>query len=165
MKAKPKELKIELRGDNEVVVTRYFSAPRKLVFDCHTQPELMRRWLIGPPGMTLEIRQHELKAGGRYLYVYADREGKAMGVYGKFLEVLSPEKVANTENYAMDMSQYNPNTPEDPNATVEAHTFTSEGEMTLMTHVSRYASAEVRKMVLESGAGMVGFRYMKNSIK
>ena len=153
MKSEQKEAKMELRGDTEVVLTRYFAAPRELVFDCHTKPELMRRWLIGPPGMVLETCQNDLKVGGRYLYVYADKDGNKVGVYGKFTEVKVPEKFANTENYAMDMSAFNPDAPEDPNATVESRTFTMEGRKTLMTHTVKYASAEVRKMMLESGAG------------
>ena len=43
MKADQKELKMELRGESEIVFTRHFAAPRELVFDCHTKPELMRR--------------------------------------------------------------------------------------------------------------------------
>ena len=43
MKTDNKEMKMELRGEKEVVLTRYFAAPRELVFDCHTKPELMRR--------------------------------------------------------------------------------------------------------------------------
>lgn len=152
MKTEQRELKIELRGDTEVVMTRYFAAPRQLVFDCHTKPDLMRRWLIGPPDMVLDILENDLKVGGKYLYVYADPKGNKMGVYGKFLEVIVPEKVANTENYAMDMAAFNPNAPEDPAATVESRIFTTEGALTLMTHLSKYASAEIRKMVLESGA-------------
>lgn len=153
MKPEKKEARMELRGETEVVLRRYFAAPRELVFDCHTKPELMRRWLIGPPGMVLETCENDLKTGGRYLYVYAGADGNKVGVYGKFLEVNIPEKFANTENYAMDMSVFNPNAPEDPNATVESRTFTAEGKGTLMTHVCKYASAEVRKMMLESGAG------------
>jgi len=152
MKPGQQELKIELRGETEVIMTRYFDAPRQLVFDCHTKPELMRRWLIGPPNMKLEIREHDLKAGGKYLYVYAGTEGQAMGVYGKFLEVIEPEGVSNTENYAMDMAVFDPQAPEDAAATVESRTFTAEGTLTLLRHVTRYASAEIRKMVLESGA-------------
>ncbi len=152
MKTDPKELKIELRGETEVLMTRYFAAPRQLVFDCHTKPDLMRRWLIGPPGMVLDIREHDLKAGGKYLYVYSDARGNAMGVHGKFIEVRTPERVANTENYAMDMAAFDAHAPEDPNATIESRTFTSEGNLTLVTHVSKYASSEIRKMVLESGA-------------
>ncbi|WP_411822682.1 SRPBCC domain-containing protein [Leptospira sp. 'Mane'] len=152
MKAEQKEVKVELRGETEAVFTRYFAAPRELVFDCHTKPELMRQWLIGPEDMVLETCEQDLKVGGKYLYLYADSNGNKSGVYGTFLEVVAPEKVANTENYVMDISTFNPNGPEDPNATVESRTFTTEGAATLLTHVCRYASAEMRKMMLESGA-------------
>lgn len=152
MKTEKKELKIERRGETEVVMTRYFTAPRELVFDCHTKPELMRRWLIGPDGNGPVSIEQDLKVGGKYLYTYAGPDGANMGVYGHFLEVNRPEQVANSENYAMDLSAFNPNAPEDPNATVESRTFTSEANGTLMTHVARYASAEICKMVLGSGA-------------
>ena len=152
MKTNQKEMKVELRGETEVVMTRYFAAPRKLVFDCFTKPELMLRWLIGPPGAVLEKCEVDLRAGGKYLYVYATAEGK-MGVYGKFLEVVVPEKVSNDENYAMDMAAFNPNAPDDPNATVEARTFTSEGDLTLLTHVTRFGSAEVRKEMIGAVEG------------
>lgn len=156
MKTEQNEVKMELQGETEVVLRRYFAAPRELVFDCHTKPELMRRWLIGPPGMKLETIENDLRVGGKYLYVYADSSGKKMGVYGNFVDVMVPEIVANTENYAMDMATFDANAPEDPNATVESRKFTTEGKGTLMTHVCKYASAEIRTMMLESGAGPDG---------
>lgn len=156
MKSEQKEVNMELRGDREVVLRRYFAAPPQLVFDCHTKPDLMRRWLIGPPGMSLETLENDLRVGGKYLYVYADSKGNKAAVYGTFREVIVPQKVANTENYAMDMSTFDRNAAEDPNATVESRSFETEGSGTLMTHVVKYASAEVRKMMLESGAGPDG---------
>lgn len=156
MKTEAKDLKMELRGDTEVVLTRYFAAPRELVFDCHTKPELMRRWLSGPEGYTMESCEVDLKVGGRYLYVFGNTAGHRGGVYGSFREVSVPEKVSNTENYAMDMSAFKPDTPEDPNAMVESRTFTTEGKGTLLTHVCRYSSAAVRKEMIESGAGPDG---------
>ena len=152
MKTESKEVKMELRGETEVVFKRTFAAPRQLVFDCHTKPDLMRRWLIAPEGMVLETCEQDLKVGGKYLYLYADAKGNKAGVYGKFREVIAPEKVANTENFVMDMSTFDPNVPEDPNVTVESRTFTTEGNVTLMTHVYSYSSAEVRKMMIDSGA-------------
>ena len=153
MNTNSKELKMEERGETELLVTRYFDAPRELVFDCHTKPDLMRKWLIGPPGMVLEVCENDLRVGGKYLYVYVDKDKNKIGVYGHFTEVNVPEKFANTENYAMDMASFNPNDIEDQNATLESRSFISEGSGTLMTHVCIYASAEIRKMVLESGAG------------
>lgn len=152
MKADQRELKIELRGETEVVMTRYFAAPRQLVYDCHTKPELMQKWLIGPPDTVLSIAKNDVRTGGKYLYVYTSKDGGKMGVFGTFLDVVAPGKISNSENYAMDLSIFAPNAPEDPNATVETRTFTEEGEFTLLTHVSKYASAEIRKMMLESGA-------------
>ncbi|MCG6140578.1 MULTISPECIES: SRPBCC family protein [Leptospira] len=146
------EVKMEHRGETEVVFTRYFDAPRELVFDCHTKPDLMRRWLIGPEGMVLETCEQDLKVGGKYLYLYMDAKGNKSGVYGSFREVIVPERLANTENYIMDMSTFDPSAPENPNATFESRTFTTEGNRTLMTHLCRYASAEVCKMMVESGA-------------
>lgn len=152
MKTEKKELKLEIRGEAEVVMTRHFAAPRELVFDCHTKPELMRRWLIGPDGNGPVSIEHDLKAGGKYLYVYAGPDGNKMGVYGHFLEVNRPERISNSENYAMDLSTFDPKAPEDANATFESRTFVSEGNDTIMTHVAKYASAEICKMVLGSGA-------------
>lgn len=152
MNTNKNEVKLERRGEREVVFTRYFDAPRELVFDCHTKPEFMKRWLIGPEGMVLDTCKQDLKVGGKYLYLYADQKGNKSGVYGTFREVVVPETLANTENYIMEMSDFNPNAPEDPNATFESRTFTTEGKRTLMTHLCRYASAEVCKMMVESGA-------------
>lgn len=155
MKADQKEVKIELRGETEVVLTRYFSAPRQLVFDCFTKPELILRWLTGPEGWTLVTCENDLRVGGRYLYVFADSNGNKMGIYGKFLEVIVPEKFANNENYATDMSTFNPDGPENPDATVESRTFTTEGSLTLLTHVWKYASAEAREMELGAADGWI----------
>ncbi|MBM9589758.1 SRPBCC domain-containing protein [Leptospira sp. 201903075] len=152
MKSEKKEAKMELRGETEVVFTRYFAAPRELVFDCHTKPDLMRRWLIGPEGMVLDTCEQDLRVGGKYLYLYADANGNKGGVYGTFREVVVPEKFSNTENYVMDMSTFDPNAPEDPNVTIESRTFTTEGNTTLMTHVYRFSSAEVRTTMIECGA-------------
>jgi hypothetical protein len=74
MKTEQKEVKMELKGETEVVFTRFFAAPRELVFDCHTKPELMRRWLTGPEGMVLETCEQDLKSGGKYLYLYGDQK-------------------------------------------------------------------------------------------
>lgn len=146
------EVKLVRRSDTEVVFTRYFDAPRELVFDCHTKPELMRRWLIGPEGMVLDTCEQDLRVGGKYLYLYADEKGNKSGVYGTFREVVIPETLANTENYILDMASFDANAPEDANATFESRTFTIEGKRTLMTHLCRYVSPDICKMMVESGA-------------
>lgn len=152
MNSKQNEVKIIRKSETEVVFQRYFDAPKELVFDCHTKPELMRRWLIGPEGMVLDTCEQDLRVGGKYLYLYADQKGNKSGVYGTFREVVVPETLSNTENYIMDMATFDAAAPEDPNATFESRTFETEGKRTLMTHLCRYASSDICKMMVESGA-------------
>ena len=59
----PRKLKIEARGERELVMTRAFDAPRKLVFDAHTKPELIKRWMLGPPGWSMPICDVDLRVG------------------------------------------------------------------------------------------------------
>ena len=48
-------LKVTARGDREIVMTRAFDAPRAMVFDAYTKPELVRRWLLGPAGWSMPV--------------------------------------------------------------------------------------------------------------
>jgi len=59
-------LKITARGDREIVMTRVFDAPRHLVFEAFTKPELLKRWLLGPPGWSMPVCEIDLRVGGRY---------------------------------------------------------------------------------------------------
>ena len=56
--------KVTTPFDCEVVVTRTFDAPRKLIFDALTKPECVKRWLPGPPGWSMPIREIDLRIGG-----------------------------------------------------------------------------------------------------
>ena len=53
----PDTFQITTPGDREIRITRDFRAPRQLVFDAFTKPELVRRWLLGPPGWTMPDRK------------------------------------------------------------------------------------------------------------
>src|SRR5271169_5383315 len=92
--------KIAARGDCEIVVTRVFDAPRRLVFDAFTKPELVRRWLLGPDGWTMPVCEIDLKVGGAYRYVWRKESvGLEMGMGGVFREIISPEKLVATEKF------------------------------------------------------------------
>jgi uncharacterized protein YndB with AHSA1/START domain len=60
-------MKLTTRGDREIVITRAFDAPRKLVFDAFTKPELVKQWLLGPDGWSMPVCEIDLKVGGKYL--------------------------------------------------------------------------------------------------
>ena len=90
-------LKLTAPGDREVVMTRVFDAPRDLVFEAMTKPELLKRWFFGPDGWSLEVCEIDLKAGGAYRYVWRGPDGTLMGMGGVFREVKAPERFVATE--------------------------------------------------------------------
>ena len=59
-------LKLATRGEREIVMTREFNAPRRLLFDAFTKPELVKQWLLGPPGWSMPVCEIDLKVGGKY---------------------------------------------------------------------------------------------------
>ena len=72
----PGNLKLTTRGDREIVITRAFDAPRKLVFDALTKPKLVKRWLLGPDGWSMPVCEIDLKVGGKCRYVWQrDKDG------------------------------------------------------------------------------------------
>jgi uncharacterized protein YndB with AHSA1/START domain len=91
------KLKVEARGDREIVMTRAFDAPRHLVFDAFTKPDLLRQWLLGPPGWSMPVCEIDFQVGGRYRYVWTHRDGAEMGAGGVYKEIVVPERIVATE--------------------------------------------------------------------
>src|SRR4029453_17751973 len=86
-----KPLKVEAVGDLEILMERAFDAPRQLVFDAHTKPELVKRWLLGPDGWSMPVCEIDLRVGGPYRYVWRrDVDGVEMGRGGFILGVVPP---------------------------------------------------------------------------
>ncbi|MCE9598981.1 MAG: SRPBCC domain-containing protein [Spirochaetia bacterium] len=146
-----KELKLEVRGDREVVLTRYFDATPARLFDCHTKPELMRRWLTPPEGWTCDSCEVDLKVGGRFLNVFLSPQKQKFGVCGTFKEIVKPERFVSSEFFLTDVDSYRADSPDDPNAALQTYTFVVHGEQTLMTLSLLYPSAEICKSALETG--------------
>ncbi|MEO6526301.1 MAG: SRPBCC family protein [Gemmatimonadaceae bacterium] len=96
----PHSIEVTTPNDREIRVTRAFDAPRNLVFDCHTQPELVRRWLLGPPGWSMPVCEIDLRVGGKYAYVWRSDAGKGeFGMDGEYHEVVAPARVVNVERF------------------------------------------------------------------
>ena len=94
-------LTVTPHGDREIHFSRAFAAPRHLVFAALTQPELLHRWFVGPPGWTLAVCQVDLRIGGVYRYVWKRADGTEMGMGGVFLEITPPERIVQTEKFDM----------------------------------------------------------------
>jgi uncharacterized protein YndB with AHSA1/START domain len=134
-------LKVTTRGDREIVMTRVFEAPRTLVFEAFTKPELVRQWLLGPPGWSMPVCEIDLRVGGRYRYVWRNVNGNEMGMGGVYREILAPEKVVATEKF--DQSWY-------PGEAVGTILLVEQGGRTTLTQTVLYESREARDVVLTS---------------
>lgn len=96
----PKPLEVSLPSDREVRVIRSFNAPRELVWDAHTKPELLQKWCLGPPGWSMTVCEMDVRVGGSYRWRWrSDSDGKEFGFFGKFTEVDRPTQLAHEENY------------------------------------------------------------------
>jgi len=91
-------LQITIPTSREITMTRVFDAPRHLVFEALTKPELVKQWLLGPPGWTMPVCEIDLRVGGAYRYVWRKESvGKEMGLRGVFREIVPPERLVFTE--------------------------------------------------------------------
>ena len=136
-------LKLTTQGDREMVMTRAIDAPRRLVFGAFTKPELVKQWLLGPPGWSMPICEIDLRVGGVYRYVWrCDSDGSEMGMGGVYREIVSPERLVATEKF--DQAWY-------PGESVSTTVFVEQGGKTTITQTVLYQSREARDAVLKSG--------------
>jgi uncharacterized protein YndB with AHSA1/START domain len=126
-----------------VRVTREFDAPRALVFDAFTKPELVRRWLLGPPGWTMPVCEIDLRVGGSYRYAWrSERDGTQMATGGVFREVVAVERLVATERF--DDAWY-------PGDAVITTVFSEKRRVTRATITILYESQEARDTARRSG--------------
>jgi uncharacterized protein YndB with AHSA1/START domain len=138
----PESFTLSLPSDREIQVTRDFHAPIQLVFDAFTQPSLVRRWLLGPPGWTMPVCNIDLRIGGKYRYVWAKPGQPDMGISGIFRDILAPHRLVATETF---------DTPWYPGDALDTTLFTQSGDITTMTLTILYASTEARDTARRSG--------------
>jgi uncharacterized protein YndB with AHSA1/START domain len=87
--------KVQRKSDREIVVTRTFNAPARIVFEAWTKPELFKQWWAPKSmGMTLVSCQMDVRVGGRYRLNFGD----GMDFFGKYLEVTPPSRLVWTND-------------------------------------------------------------------
>jgi uncharacterized protein YndB with AHSA1/START domain len=95
----PKPAEVTLPSDREVRVTRTFNAPRQLVWDAHTRPELVRKWQ-GYDEWEMPVCEMDVRVGGTYKWQWRHREdGKRFGFFGTFTEVNRPSKIVHEQHF------------------------------------------------------------------
>ena len=124
---------VEKKSDREIVVTRTFNAPARLVFAAWTKPELFKQWWVPKSmGMVLYDCEMDVRVGGKYRLNY----GEGMDFYGKYLEVDPPSRLSWTND-------------EGPNGCITTVTFEEKGGKTLLVLSELYPSKEA----FDEGAG------------
>ena len=135
-------LEVVAQGDREILITRVFDAPRRLVFDAHTKAELVRRWLLGPPGMSMPVCETDLRVGGKYRYVWRrDSDGVEMALGGVFREIVPPERIVRTEKFE----------PPWYGEVLVTMLLAEQGGQTTLTQTILFDSQQNRDTVLKSG--------------
>jgi uncharacterized protein YndB with AHSA1/START domain len=130
--------------DREIVITRVFHAPRTLVFDAMAKPELLKRWLSGPPGWSMVECESDSRVGGTFRHVWRNADGAEMAMHGVYREVVPPERIVRTETFEFGC---------DAQAGEQLGTLvlTEKGGVTTLTLTVLYPSKEARDGAIASG--------------
>jgi uncharacterized protein YndB with AHSA1/START domain len=82
-------------SDTEIRIERIIAAPRSLVWEAYTDPELLARWL-GPRDLSMTVDEYGLRPGGSYRFTHRDADGQPFVFFGEILEVDEPNALART---------------------------------------------------------------------
>ncbi|MBI1340061.1 hypothetical protein GC169_07620 [bacterium] len=132
----------ETVGDRELLVSRYFDAPPTRVFEAFTKPDLVARWMLGPPGWTMPVCEIDLRPGGKSRYVWRNADGRDMGLDAVFVEIDPPNRIVHRETFDEDWTG---------GETLITTAFESRGGGTLMTMTIEYAAPGSREGAAASG--------------
>jgi len=133
---------LKTEGDLHIVVTRRFAASPEMVYRAHMEPELIKRWLLGPEGWTMPVCINEARPGGKVRYEWAHEKRPGFYITGEILELQPYSKIVHVERMHL------------PDPTPDNHIvteFTPDGDGTLMTMRMTLPDAETRKQMLASG--------------
>jgi uncharacterized protein YndB with AHSA1/START domain len=140
--------KVTLPTDEQILITREFDAPRHLVYEAWTKPELVRRWWHANRG-EMTVCEIDLRVGGNWRYVMVTPEGFEVGFHGEYREIVPDERLVSTEVYE--------GIPDaDEHAAIDILTLTDLGDRTLLEILVEHPTKEGRDAHINSGmeAGM-----------
>lgn len=144
----PKPAEVTSPSDREVRVTRTFDAPRQLVWDAHTKPELVPRWQ-GYDGWDMPVCDMDVRVGGTYRWQWKSREdGQQFGFFGTYTEVDAPSKLTHDEYY--DPGNVNFAMPVGDPCIVSLELSEQDGVTTLVCNMT-FASREARDSAISTG--------------
>jgi len=137
-------LQVTTPTDREIVLTRVFDGPRRLVWDAMTRPELLRRWLFGPPGWEMTQCDDDSRVGGKFRWAWRGPEGETIAMFGVYREVTRPERIVRTESFDIGC-------PSQSGEQIATLVLTEKDGKTTLTLTVLYPSKEARDGAIASG--------------
>ena len=139
------KLTLKTEGDLHLVITRHFAASPEAVYRAHMEPELIKKWMLGPEGWTMPVCINEAKTGGKMRYEWSNGKGGDFYLTGEFLELEPYSRIVHVER----MFLPDPT----PDNRVETR-FEPDGTGTLMTMRMTLPDAQTRAMMLATNMEM-----------
>jgi uncharacterized protein YndB with AHSA1/START domain len=130
--------------DCEIVIVREFDAPRTLVWEAISKPELLKRWLVGPPGWMMTVCEEDPRTGGAFRYVWRGPDGREMSMSGTYREVTPPQRISRTEAF-----WFGSESQGEKRSTIE---LAERGSRTAVRLTMLFASKEARDTAIAFGA-------------
>ena len=131
----------ERKSDRELVVTRTFNAPARIVFEAWANPELFKRWWVPKSmGISLLSCEMDVRVGGKYRLVFGNDGKTVMEVFGSYIEVTPHSRLVWTNDEG------------DEGEAVTTVTFEEKGGQTLLVKHDLYPSKQALDAELASGA-------------
>src|SRR5690242_20261902 len=94
---------VERKSERELVVTRTFNAPARIVFEAWTKPELFKRWWVPKScGVSMLSCEMDVRVGGKYRLVMKHGASKPMEFFGRYLEVTPHSRLVWTNDEGED---------------------------------------------------------------
>ncbi|HEY8177530.1 MAG TPA: SRPBCC family protein [Candidatus Limnocylindria bacterium] len=132
---------VERKSERELVVTRTFDGPARIVFEAWTKPELFRQWWVPKSmGMSLLACEMDVRTGGKYRLVFGHDGSQVMEVFGRYIEVTPRSRLVWTNDEG------------DEGGAVTTVTFEEKGGQTLLVLHDLYPSKEALDGALASGS-------------
>lgn len=136
------KLTLKTEGDTHVVVTRRFHASPEKVYRAHVEPELLKKWLLGPEGWTMPVCINDARPGGKIRYEWSDGKGGGFSLTGEFISLEPYSRIVHVERMHL------------PDPTPDNHVetrFEPDGKGTLMTVRMTLPDAATREAMLATG--------------
>lgn len=132
------KLTLKTEGDTHIILTRRFAASPEAVYRAHTDPKIVKKWMLGPEGWTMPVCIIEARPGGKFRYEFT-RNGKGFCITAEYLELEPYRRIVDVQRMHL------------PDPTPDNHVetrFDADGQSTLMTIRMTLPDAQTRAAML-----------------